>query len=107
MSLLSIAIQQAQLRPQYHPSYSTEPKGESGRPLSKLRQLRREKLHTISLEIGEAMLSELLAEIHKTDPKINKDDCRNLLNELCSERKMDKRVAAGSVKRVLYKARPR
>lgn len=60
MSLLSIAIRQVQLQPQYHPSYSLEPKGESGRPLSKLRIARKEKLHAISLEIGEAIHATIL-----------------------------------------------
>lgn len=38
---LSIAIAQVQLRPQYHPSYSTEPKSEAGRPISPLRAWRK------------------------------------------------------------------
>lgn len=106
MSLLSIAIQQAQLRPQYHPSYSTEPKGESGRPLSKLRQSRKENLHAISIKLGTAIHADILAEMHKTDPKIHKDDCRKMLDELCAEKRMDKRVVICGGKKVFYTARP-
>jgi hypothetical protein len=103
---LSIAIAQVQLRPQYHPSYSDEPKSEAGRPISKLRQARKEKLHAISLKIGRAIHAEILAVIRQSDPKIHKDDCRKMLDELCSERRMDKLVTYGSGKRVFYTARP-
>ena len=106
MSLLSIAIRQVQLQPQYHPSYSLEPKGESGRPLSKLRIARKEKLHAICLEIGEAIHATILAKIRETDPKIHKDDCRKMLDELCYEKRMDKRTVYGGGKRVFYTARP-
>ena len=106
MSLLSIAIHQVQLRPQYHPSYSTEPKTEAGRPISKLRQSRKEKLHAISLELGEAIHAEILAVIRETYPNIHKDDCRKLLDELCSDKRMDKRVVICGGKKVFYTARP-
>ena len=106
MSLLSIAIQQAQLRPQYHPSYSTEPKSEAGRPISALRQSRKEKLHAISLELGTAIHAAILAVMRETDPKIHKDDCRKMLDELCAEKRMDKRVVICSGKKVFYTARP-
>lgn len=104
--VLSLAISQIQLRPQYHPSYSTEPKGESGRPISKLRTSRKEKLHEISLALGKAMHADILAEMRKTDPKINKDDCRKFLEELCADKRMDKVTVYGSGKKVYYTARP-
>lgn len=106
MSLLSIAIHQVQIRPQYHPSYSTEPKGESGRPLSKLRMARKEKLYAISLALGEAIHADILAVMRETDPKIHKDDCRKMLDELCAEKRMDKRVVISGGKKVFYTARP-
>lgn len=106
MSLLSIAIHQVQLRPQYHPRYSTEPKGESGRPLSKLRMARKEKLHAISLALGEAIHADILAVMRETDPKIHKDDARKMLDELCADRRMDKRTTYDGVKKVFYTARP-
>lgn len=107
MSLLSIAIRQVQLQPQYHQSYSLEPKGESGRPLSKLRMARKEKLHAISLELGEAIHATILAVMRETDPKIHKDDCRKMLDELCADKRMDKRTVYGGGKRVFYTARPK
>ncbi len=103
---LSIALAQVQLRPQYHPSYSDGPKSETGRPISKLRLARKEKLHAISLEIGTAIHADILEVIRLLDPKIHKDDCRKMLDELCSERRMDKLVTYGSGKRVFYTARP-
>lgn len=106
MSLLSIALAQSQLRPQYHPSYSTEPKGEAGRPLSKLRQARKEALHAIGMELGEAMHAAFLEEAHKTDPHLHKDDCRKLLDELCADKRMDRRVVICGGKKVYYMARP-
>jgi hypothetical protein len=107
MSLLSIAIRQVQLQPQYHPSYSLEPKGESGRPLSKLRIARKEKLHAISLEIGEAIHATILAKIRETDQKIHKDDVRKLLDELIADKRMDKRTVYSPRKKVFYTARPK
>lgn len=104
--ILSIALAQVQLRPQYHPSYSDEPKSEAGRPISKLRLARKEKLHAISLEIGEAIHATILAKIRETDPRIHKDDCRKMLDELCSDKRMDRRVTYGSGKRIYYAARP-
>lgn len=106
MSLLSIAIQQAQLRPQYHPSYSTAPKSEAGRPISALRHSRKKKLHAISLELGTAIHAAILAVMRETDPKIHKDDCRKMLDELCAEKRMDKRVVISGGKKVFYTARP-
>ena len=106
MSLLSIAIQQVQLSPQYHPSYSFEPKTEAGRPVSKLRQARKEKLHAISLEIGEAIHATILAVMRETDPKIHKDDARKMLDELCADKRMDKRTSYVGRKTVFYTARP-
>ena len=106
MSLLSIALQQSQLRPQYQPSYSTDPKGESGWPISKLRQSRKEKLHAISLALGESMHGEILAVMRETDRKIHKDDCRKMLDELCAEKRIDKRVSYVGGKKVFYTARP-
>ena len=106
MSLLSIAISQVQLRPQYHPSYSVEQTLSAGRPISPLRQSRKEKLHAISLELGEAIHATILDEIHKTDPKIHKDDCRKMLDELCAEKRMDKHVVICGGKKVFYTARP-
>lgn len=41
-----------------------------------------------------------------TDPKIHKDDCRKLLDELCAEKRMDKRVSYVGGKKVFYTARP-
>ena len=106
MSLLSIALAQSQLRPQYHPSYSTEPKSEAGRPISNLRMARKEKLHAISLEIGTAIHADILAVMRETDPNIHKDDCRKMLDELCDEKRMDKRTVYAPGKRVFYTARP-
>ena len=106
MSLFSIAIHQVQLRPQYHPSYTDEQKSKSGRPLSKLRQSRREKLLAISREIGTAVLAEILAVNHKIDPRLHKDDCRKILDELCREKKMDKKTTYVGGKKVFYTARP-
>lgn len=106
MSLLSIAIHQVQLRPQYHPSYSTEPKGGSGRPLSKLRQSRKEKLHAISLAIGVAQHGDILAVMRESDKTIHKDDCRKMLDELCAEKRMDKKTTYVGGKKVFYTARP-
>lgn len=102
---LSIAIAQVQLRPQYHPSYSTEPKSEAGRPISPLRMARKERLHAISLKLGEAMHGEILAVMRQTDSKIHKDDCRKMLDELCSDKRMDKRVVICGGKKVFYTAR--
>lgn len=104
--ILSLALSQIQLRPQYHPSYSTEPKGESGRPLSKLRAARKEKLHEISLALGKSTHADILAEMRKTDPKLNKDDCRKFLEELCDEKRMDRVTVCGGGKKVFYTARP-
>ena len=106
MSLLSIAIHQVQLRPQYHPSYSTEPKTEAGRPISKLRQSRKEKLHAISLELGEATHADIFSVVRETDPKIHKDDVRKLLDELIADKRMDKRTEYSQRKKVFYTARP-
>ena len=106
MSLLSIAIHQIQLRPQYHRSYSTEAKSESGRPLSKLRAERKEKLHAISLALGTAIHADILAVMRETDPKIHKDNVRKMLDELCSDKRMDKRVVICGGKKVFYTARP-
>ena len=106
MSILSIAIHQVQLRPQYHPSYSTDQRSDSLGRCSKLRRERKNKLHSISLEIGEAIHAEIFAVIRKTDPKIHKDDCRKMLEELCDEKRMDRRVSYGGGKRIYYKARP-
>ena len=106
MSLLSIAIHQVQLRPQYHPSYSVEQTLSAGRPISPLRQSRKEKLHAISIKLGTAIHADILAEMHKTDPKIHKDDCRKMLDELCAEKRMDKRVVICGGKKVFYTARP-
>lgn len=106
MSLLSIALHQVQLRPQYHPSYSTEPKSEAGRPISSLRQSRKEKLHAISLALGTAIHADILAVMRETDQKIHKDDCRKMLDELCADKRMDKRTVYGGGKKVFYTARP-
>ncbi len=106
MSLLSIAIQQAQLRPQYHPSYSVEQTLSAGRPISALRQSRKEKLHAISIQLGTAIHADILAEMHKTDPKIHKDDVRKLLDELIADKRMDKRTEYSQRKKVFYTARP-
>ena len=105
MSLLSIAIHQVQLRPQYHPSYSVEQTLSAGRLISPLRQSRKEKLHAISIQLGTAIHADILAEMHKTDPKIHKDDCRKMLDELCAEKRMDKRVSYVGGKKVFYTAR--
>lgn len=102
---LSIALAQVQLRPQYHPSYSDEPKSEAGRPISKLRLARKEKLHAISLEIGTAIHADILSVIRQSDQRIHKDDCRKMLDELCADRRMDKLVTYGGCKRVFYTAR--
>ena len=105
MSLLSIALNQVQLRPQYHPSYAESSRRQVGKPPSTLKITRKEKLHAISLELGEAKHADILAVMHKTDPKIHKDDCRKMLDELCDENRMVKRVVICSGKKVFYKAR--
>lgn len=105
MSLLSIAINQVQLRPQYHPSYAVEQLS-AGRPISALRQSRKDKLHAISLKIGTAIHATILAVMRETDPKIHKDDCRKMLDELCADKRMDKRVVICGGKKVFYTARP-
>ena len=106
MSLLSIAINQVQLRPQYHPSYAVEQNLSAGRPISALRQSRKEKLHAISMALGESMHGEILAVMRETDPRIHKDDARKMLDELCADRRMDKRVVICGGKKVFYTARP-
>jgi len=103
---LSLAIAQIQLRPQYHPSYSIEPKGESGRPISKLRIARKQQLYEISVRLGEAAHADILAEIRKTDSRIGKDDVRKMLNELITDKRMGKRTVYGGGKKVFYKASP-
>lgn len=105
-SPFAIAIEQVQLKPQYIPCYSAEPKSESGRPLSKLRMARKEILYAISRELGESIHADLLAAMRETDPKINKDYARKLLDELCDEKRMDKRTVYSPGKKVLYTARP-
>jgi hypothetical protein len=102
---LSIYIAQIMLRPQYHPSYSTDPNIEAGRPRSNLRASRKEKLYAISLDIGEARSADILDAMHETDPRIHKDDARKLLDELCAENRMIKRISYGSGKKVFYKAK--
>lgn len=103
---LSLAIEQIQLRPQYHPSYSTKPNCESGRPLSKLRSERKEKLHEISLALGKSTHADILAEMRKTDTKIHKDDVRKMLDELVEDKRMDRRIKTRPRKKVFYTARP-
>ena len=105
MNLFSLALHQAHLRPQYPPSYAVEQLS-AGRPISALRQSRKEKLHAISLELGEAIHANILAVMRETDPKIHKDDCRKMLDELCADKRMDKRVVICGGKKVFYTARP-
>lgn len=81
------------------------PRSEAGRPLSPLKIARKKKLHAISLELGEAKHADILAVMHETDPRLHKDDCRKMLDELCEEKRMDKRIAICSGKKVFYKAR--
>lgn len=106
MSLLSHAIHQAQLRPQYHPSYTEDATRGRGREESALRKSRKEKLHAISLKLGTSMHGDVLAVMRQTDPKIHKDDCRKMLDELCAAKRMDKRVVYSGGKKVFYTARP-
>ena len=104
---LSIALAQIQLPPQYHPSYAEQVKtNAAGRPVTALHIERKEKLHAISLRIGEAVVSEIMVEMRKVDAKIHADDARKLLNELVDEKRMDKRVLYSPFKRALYLARP-
>ena len=105
MSLLSIALQQSQLKPQYHPSYSTEPKGEAGRPVSKLRLQRKNNLLAISREIGESNLSGIMAIARDSDPKLHEDDARKMMDELVAERLVTRRVITKPRKKVFYTAR--
>lgn len=106
MSLLSIALHQVTLRPQYHPSYPTEPKKEAGRPMSKLRSERKEKLHAASLEIGESQLAGIMEIIRLTDPKLHEDNARKMLDELVEDKRMDRRITTRPRKKVFYTARP-
>ncbi len=106
MSIFSTYLHQAQLKPQYHPSYSAEPKGEAGRPVSKLRLQRKQRLLEISLEIGTAVLADILAINHQDDPRLHKDDCRKMLDEMVRERLMDKKTTYVGGKKVFYTARP-
>lgn len=106
MSLLSIAINQIQLRPHYHHSYSVEPKNEAGRPISKLRQRRKNNLLAISREIGESNLSGIMAIAHVSDPKLHEDDARKMMDELVADRLVTRRVITKPRKKVFYTARP-
>lgn len=106
MSIFATYLHQAQLKPQYHTSYSTEPKGEAGRPVSKLRLQRKQRLLEISREIGTAVLADILAINHQTDPRLHKDDCRKILDELCREKKMEKKTTYVGGKKVHYTSRP-
>lgn len=102
MSLLSVALHQVQLNPQYHPSYRDL---SAGRPVTDLTIQRKKALHEISLRIGRANHATLLAAIRETDPKIHKDHVRKLIEELCEQGLMDKQVVYGGGKKVFYTAR--
>ena len=103
---LSIAIAQVQLRPQYHPSYSVEPKKEAGRPISKLRQQRKNNLLAINREIGESNLSGIMAIAHVSDPKLHEDDARKMMDELVADRLVSRRVITSPRRQVFYTSRP-
>lgn len=105
--ILSIALAQIQLPPNYGAAYQNiPPKKLSGAPKSPLRAERAARLMEISLEIGETHVDELLAIFHTEDDRLHRDDCRKILDELVGERKMDKRmVRNGSRSRALYKVR--
>lgn len=107
MSLLSIALTQVQLRPQYHPSYSSlKPKTAAGRPVSVKWMDRKARLHAINLEIGEANLAAIMAVASVSDPKLHKDDARKMMDELVSDKKTVRRVITSPRRQVFYTSRP-
>ena len=102
MSLLLFAMKQAQLKPQYHPSYKDKEDG----PLSIQRKARKENLLRISAKLGKSPIRNIIKVIHETDPKIDLELARSLLQELCDEKKMDRQLSIYGGKTVYYTARP-
>lgn len=105
-SLLVLAMRQAILPPQYHPSYAAEGNKKRGSKESALRKARKDKLHAISLKLGKDLHANIFAVMRETDPKLNKDDCRKMLDELCAAQRMDKQAVYDGGKKVFYTARP-
>ena len=102
MSLLVLAMKQAILPPQYHPSYSTEQKDSAGRQKTPLRKEREEKILSIVAKLGSATHADIFFEIKKDDPKVHKDDVRKMANDLVDDRKMDKRNKPGFGNKLFY-----